>query len=287
MCPLLPAPVHQLVSRALGGPIADLAPTYGGFSNLTLFATVGGRRCVIKAATTPAKRADVRREAALLPLLAAQGLPSPPLLAFAEDADWSVAVTAALPGRNGLQLLADAPEALPAIYEALGAALALSHRAVLSASLPQMLLAERVAEALDALGSLGLPPALYNSLAAPIWQAQGGLVHGDVGLHNLLWDGQRLSLLDWEWASHGPPMLDMAWLRWTISWRGLPTSLWPRFVASYAAAGGATALDPPIIGALMLGQIGLILVRVADQPAAYAEWLRRLDWTLALIGARA
>jgi aminoglycoside phosphotransferase (APT) family kinase protein len=280
---LLPPPVAALAARALGEPIGELAPTYGGFSNLTLFATVGGRRCVIKAASTPTKQADVRREAALLPLLAAAGLPSPPLLAFAEDADWSVALTAALPGRNGLQLLADAPEALPAIFEALGPALATSHRALLRDALPHMALAERVAEAQAALASRGLPQPLYASLADALWQAPGGLVHGDVGLHNLLWDGQRLSLLDWEWASLGPPLLDLAWLRWTIRWRGLPESLWRRFAASYAAAGGAAVLDPPALATLALGQIGLIMVRVADQPAAYAEWLRRLDWTLAWV----
>jgi len=35
------------------------------------------------------------------------------------------------------------------------------------------------------------------------------LVHGDLTFENLLWDGEHLALLDFEWARPGPPDLDL------------------------------------------------------------------------------
>jgi aminoglycoside phosphotransferase (APT) family kinase protein len=61
------------------------------------------------------------------------------------------------------------------------------------------------------------------------------LLQGDVGLHNMLVDGDRLTaLVDWEAATVGPPARDLgaAWLA------GTALMAWPEFVASYRAAGG-------------------------------------------------
>jgi hypothetical protein len=49
--------------------IQDIRPTSGGFSNLTLAATIDGQGCIVKAASTPLKRDDVRHEAQVLALL--------------------------------------------------------------------------------------------------------------------------------------------------------------------------------------------------------------------------
>ena len=61
------------------------------------------------------------------------------------------------------------------------------------------------------------------------------LLQGDVGLHNMLVEGDRITaLVDWEAAAVGPPAREMA-----AAWPAA-TALtgWPEFVEVYVAAGG-------------------------------------------------
>ncbi len=61
------------------------------------------------------------------------------------------------------------------------------------------------------------------------------LLQGDVGLHNTLVDGGRITaLVDWEAATIGPPSRELAaaWLAATA------LTTWPVFVDAYRAAGG-------------------------------------------------
>jgi aminoglycoside phosphotransferase (APT) family kinase protein len=281
---MLPEPIQKLTQQALG-TIAHFEPTSGGFSNQSWYATIGAQQCVIKAATLPAKREDVRHEALLLPLLALHSLPTPRLLAFVEDDDWSVAITERLRGQHGLALLADTMTDLVPLYQRLGGALAVTHQLTLPTGRELQPLEERCRLARVALVAAAVPPVLKQALEKGLTilaeQGQQVLIHGDVGLHNLLWDGQRLFLLDWEWAAPGTPLLDLAWLRWTIQWRGLPQAVWQAFAKSYCVAGGSLAdLTAAVAKPLMLAQIGLILARVADQPTAVAEWVRRGEWTM-------
>src|SRR3954463_7219755 len=103
---MLPAPIINLLQAAFPGqPIGDFAATSGGFSNQTAIATIGARRCVIKAASAALKRADLRREATLLRLLQANDLPIPTLLALVEDHEWTITVTRWLAGEHGLAVL--------------------------------------------------------------------------------------------------------------------------------------------------------------------------------------
>jgi aminoglycoside phosphotransferase (APT) family kinase protein len=63
------------------------------------------------------------------------------------------------------------------------------------------------------------------------------IVHGDVGLHNLLVDGDRVSVvLDWERAHLGDPTEDLVYLRPTLD--GVLD--WDEFMAAYLAAGGTS-----------------------------------------------
>lgn len=283
---LLPPDVRDLLAGAFADtPITAVTPTFGGFSNLTVAATIGEQACVIKAATRLTKRADVRREARLLGILAARGLPTPHLLRLIDAAEWTIAVTAAAPGLNGLLVLQQNAAVLPQLYRLLGGALAQVHQVTLPDD-DDVSLAQRVLATSAQLPQLALDPPLHTILAAslehPIWRAEPiHLVHGDLGLHNLLWDGAQLTLLDWEWASRGPSLLDLAWLRWTLRWRDLPDSLWAAFAHAYAAAAPFAALDAAAARALMLGQIAMILGRVRGQPVA-AEWQRRARWTQGL-----
>ena len=61
------------------------------------------------------------------------------------------------------------------------------------------------------------------------------LVHGDLGFHNFLVDGERLvALLDWELAHLGHPAEDLGYIRGWVE-KMLP---WSRFLDAYHAAGG-------------------------------------------------
>jgi aminoglycoside phosphotransferase (APT) family kinase protein len=278
-----PPVLALLASMFPGAPITDLAPTTGGFSHHTAYVTIGGRCCVVKAARAASRRADVRREARILQQLRGSGLPAPALLALAEGDDWTVEVQSYIAGAHGLQVLAGAPADLDQVFGALGRLLARVHSTPLAAPSPQLLF-ERASALADLEVDADLRAALAASLGHPVWErASPRLVHGDAGLHNLLWDGRITALLDWEWAGWGEPLLDLAWIYWTMRWRNLPGHLWQAFLDAYgsgpAVAAGTT---PGALRALALGQIAGILKRSQDEPAAWAEWLRRAHWTLAL-----
>lgn len=268
-----------------GQPVDELAPTVGGYSHQTLHVTIGGERCVLKLASEPLKRAALRHEARVLALIAPLALPAPRVLACAENEEATLMVTRALPGENGIQLLGSAPEALGEVYHTLGQVVARIHAAPLAPPDPALLLAARLERMRPALAALPLDDALravlVQSLAHPAWPAAPRLLHGDLGLHNILWDGRRIALLDWEWASWGAPLLDLAWLAWTLRWRKLPEALWHAFLGGYGP-GAAQAGDVPAdsLRQLALGQIAMILVRSQPNAAAFAEWERRARWTL-------
>ena len=61
------------------------------------------------------------------------------------------------------------------------------------------------------------------------------LVQGDVGLHNMLIEGDRLTaLVDWEAATVGPPARELA-----AAWPAATALMaWPEFLKAYRAAGG-------------------------------------------------
>jgi aminoglycoside phosphotransferase (APT) family kinase protein len=61
------------------------------------------------------------------------------------------------------------------------------------------------------------------------------LLQGDVGLHNMLVDGDRITaLVDWEAATVGPPARELA-----AAWPAATALMdWPGFAAAYEAAGG-------------------------------------------------
>ena len=286
---MLPAQVIDLLRAAFAGqPIADVTATSGGFSNITAIATIGAERCAIKAAAIGLKRADLRREARALTLLASSGLPIPMLVALLEDHAWTVVVSRFAAGEQGLAVLARAPERLGSLYHELGQLLAALHRTPITTIDSELLLAERARLLLDLLPTLpieaDLRAALVASLRHPIWRSNHmSLVHGDAGLHNLLWDGRVTALLDWEWAGYGPPLIDLAWLYWTIRWRELGPAVWESFLAGYGRGPAlASPGSPAALRALALGQIAGILARVLEQPDAWHEWLRRLRWTLGL-----
>jgi aminoglycoside phosphotransferase (APT) family kinase protein len=282
---MLPQPALNLLTHTFGAPPGDLAPTFGGFSHHSALAMIGGQRCVVKAADSTPKRADLRHEARVLALLPGSGLPAPALIALAEDAHWTIEVLEFAPGANGLSVLAHAPADLERVYGALGRTLAMVHGTAVAPPAQDVLLAERARRLCAALADLPLDAelraALVSGLEQPAWRSPKiSLVHGDAGIHNLLWDGRITALLDWEWAGWGDPLIDLAWLWWTIRWRALPGQLWQAVLAGYTAERPAPDADPAALRSLALGQIAGILTRTHGQDAAWAEWLRRAHWTV-------
>jgi aminoglycoside phosphotransferase (APT) family kinase protein len=66
------------------------------------------------------------------------------------------------------------------------------------------------------------------------------VVHGDVGLHNLLVDGGRVTaLVDWELAHLGSPAEDLARMRPLVEF--MTPGGWDDFIAEYRGAGGPDA----------------------------------------------
>jgi aminoglycoside phosphotransferase len=284
----LPEPARALLRRCFPGEEpTDLRPTSGGYSHLSVAAAIGGRPCLIKAATLPLRRADLRREGAALDLLSGRALAAPARLAGADGDGWTVLVCGLLPGQPGQSLYAGPPGALPPAYRALGAALARLH-AIVPEHRPadDLDLGARVARAAAALPALPLPADLRGPLAAalahPRWRPHAlRLTHGDAGLHNVLWDGRDVALVDWEWAGWADPLRDLAWLAWTLRFRDLPPELWAELVGAYGRPAGDPAPDGAALHALALGQIADILLRAHGGPA-WEEWLRRARWTLGL-----
>lgn len=285
---MLPEATLPLLAAAFPSQeIELLAPTAGGFSHPSAFLAIGGRRCVAKAAEAAPKRAGLRYEAAVLGALAGHGVAAPALVALCENAEWTVEVLAALLGEPGIACYGRAPAEQDSALAALAGLLAATHAAPLTpvagARLP-----ERAAELLAQMPALDLDAvvrgALASALAQPIWRAESAnLVHGDAGLHNLLWHPATPALLDWEMAAWGTPLLDLAWVWWTLCWRDVPAARWHGFLAAYRAAGGVRlSARGEEMQALALGQIAGLLVRSQGQPAALAEWQRRAAWSLAL-----
>jgi aminoglycoside phosphotransferase (APT) family kinase protein len=282
---MLPQPVVELLQSCFPEPLpAQLTPTVGGFSHLAARLNLGGRAYVVKAADAPRKRADLRHEATLLRLLQGTGLPVPMLVALAEDEAWTVEVQEQIDGEPGVVCYNERAPELPRIAQALGVLLARIHSLPLAPPDEAALLqAARVAQIQQLLPQLDLAGdlqvLLQAVLAHSIWQQGSCLVHGDAGIHNILWDGQRVALLDWEWSAWGTPLADLAWVAWTLRWRQVEPVVWQAFVAGYGPLPPAFD-DAELRRTLVLGQMAAILPRVQHMPPIRAEWLRRIAWTL-------
>jgi aminoglycoside phosphotransferase (APT) family kinase protein len=104
------------------------------------------------------------------------------------------------------------------------------------------------------------------------------VLHNDLGFHNFLVDGERLSaILDWELAHIGNPAADLGYIR---DWVGQMTS-WSRFMEAYRKAGGpdidAATLDfytlwcgVRLYCLLLQARAGVAMGMVQDTEITYA-----------------
>jgi len=208
---------------------------------------------------------SVTAEAPLLQLLHSSGLPVPrPVLA---EADTSVlgggfVIMTEVPGSRAGELFAelnDLTRLHPKLVHELASVLARVHRLRSIPGGPSLPGSFDPGAATDDLvrkfaqGWHGLPKP-RDSIATELgfsWLLANPLppgrpscvVHGDVGLHNILVEEGHLSaLLDWELARVGDPAEDIGYCLAPVL---RPLIQWPEFVAEYTAAGGdVRACDP-------------------------------------------
>ncbi|NRQ35756.1 phosphotransferase [Nonomuraea sp. NN258] len=109
-----------------------------------------------------------------------------------------------------------------------------------------------------------------------------GIVHGDYGPQNLLFDPatfEATAILDWEWAHPGAPVEDLAWCEWIVRMHHPEhAALLDRFFTAYAAT------VPPWSErqAAMLSRCRALLDFCARwEPGGGGEklWRERLDLT--------
>lgn len=219
----LPVSVHAAVERILGDAVVEARSQVAGFSPGTAdrIRTRSGRQAFVKAATAALNEQTVqlhRREVAVAAALPAE-VPAPRLLGAHDDGQWVALVYEDIEGRHpatpwteaelaaalaALDRLAavDVPPVLRRVLPATGADLAydLAGWQRLAAD-PPAGLDPWAREHLDRLCELADP--------APAALAGDRLVHTDVRADNLLVrpDG-RMILIDWPWASLGPPWFD-------------------------------------------------------------------------------
>jgi aminoglycoside phosphotransferase (APT) family kinase protein len=281
---VVPRPIRAYLDEL--GEVGRIRPTVGGFSNTTFTTTLNGLPVVVKANTDETKRADLRREAAVLRYLADTEIPAPVLVSadhdIGEDDDlWSVVIVEAIEAEAGMSVVQRGDEVDLALgARQIGRLLGTVHGLPLS----PVDVREEVGLDLAARWSAdrravaGLVDA-NTGLTHPALRVGVTLVHGDAGFHNTLWrEGKLVGLIDWEFAGYGNPLADAAWAWWTMTFRRLPASVWEAFVDGYRAERlGLLGWTPEVIAEFLRAQMFSLLARTAPDGSARKEWLRRLD----------
>lgn len=103
------------------------------------------------------------------------------------------------------------------------------------------------------------------------------LVHGDLGFHNFLVDGEELTaLLDWELAHLGHPAEDLGYAR---AWVGKMMP-WEQFLSAYHAAGGPDSGSFAIDFYTLWGGVRLYALLLQARAAIVGGFLRDCEIAL-------
>jgi aminoglycoside phosphotransferase (APT) family kinase protein len=222
---------------------------------------------------------EVAREIMVAPLVAAEGVRTPPLVAFDVAAGFAPRpytiyrwVEGALLGESPRD-----PRELAAAYHALGGELARIAR-VDPARLPDLqrrALFDPRAQIQRALVAGAMTPAAADEVTAwlatlePILgaPARETFVHRDIHPWNLMIDaaGELVAIIDWGDASIGDPALELA---------GMPLVALPDMLAGYRAGGGV--VDRALIARAIWGGIALAAWELRElDPAVFdRRWWR-------------
>ena len=109
------------------------------------------------------------------------------------------------------------------------------------------------------------------------------LTHGDYGIHNVLFTNDNsITILDWEWAEWGNPLMDLGWVCWftKLHYPHHSAILNAIFTNEYKIH-SSVELSSDKLKAYCLYKVWKILNKVTRAPEEVRqEWVRRLRWTL-------
>jgi aminoglycoside phosphotransferase (APT) family kinase protein len=287
---MVPSSLAERVEALLGHPVRTAQAAVGGHSNLVF--VVGD--VVVKAASSDVKRADVAREIQLLRGLDGLGCAAPTLVGASVDEEWTVLATIRSTGTPGPSRLHDLQhdESAAVVFGTLLGRLLRSVHGCAPQPVPGPLY-ERVGLLSDAAARLEaieladpIRGLLNQALHHPIHARGVAFLHGDPGLHNVMLEhvtdrtGTKLrigALLDWELAGWGNALSDLAWVHWTLWFRGLLRAAWPAFVDAYGPwAFRALGWEQEYVRACVLAQMAVLLVRTDASTAVREVWLERI-----------
>jgi aminoglycoside phosphotransferase (APT) family kinase protein len=289
---LLPPGLCDRLEYVLGHPVRAAKSTMGGHSNL-VFAVDD---VVVKAATTPLKRADLNREIKLLQALDGLGCLAPTLVGSHVDEEWTLLATTLVGGDPGprhlVELQGDAKRGM--VYGMLmGRLLRAVHGAAPKPPVgPLFNRVDLIAEAVTILPEIDLSDAMRADLLTacenPVHARGVSFLHGDPGLHNVLLEEvmdakgtpalKITGLVDWELGGWGNPVADLAWLHWTMWLRGLQRCGWGKCISMYGDwAVRAIGWDEAEVRACILAQMAILLVRTDDGTAVRNVWIDRIQ----------
>lgn len=279
-------PFHRLAAR-LGGRLLAASPLAGGVSATTtlLEVDVGGqtRRFVARQPGWENRSLVVRRDFRLLERLRHRGLPVPEPILMDPEGELAGRPTLILDYLEG-ELDLD-PADLPGLVGRLAAQLAAIH-ATPSDDLRALVrdrdahiaavLADPPARMDETVDEAGVRAVLARGRPGP--GNRPGLLHGDFWPGNVLWkDGEISGVIDWEGASWGDPLYDVAITRLDMLWAYGPEAM-AGFTDAYARAAPAVDLAAlpwfDLVAALRpAGEVSR-WAAPADDPPAYARRMR-------------
>lgn len=297
------------------GPVRDVRSLVGGTQNLILRFTAGGRDLVLR--RPPPDRASgektIQREAIVLAALSDSDVPHPQFRGLCEDRGiigGTFLVTDEVDGFNATNVMPGRAATDPEFRHKMGIALIDGLAALAAVPIDAGAITtlgridgfvdrqvDRWAAQLasyDALPGWIGPDALGPVGAVGDWlrdnrpaEQRAGLMHGDYHIANVLYradDGALAAILDWELATLGDPMLDLARLItvWPNArnegllslkvepWDGFPSA--EEMIDRYAARTGRSLASLPWFMVLACYKFGIILEGThARAHAGYAD----------------
>lgn len=293
-------------SRGLGrGPIRELTPLAGGTQNVVVRFRRGTDEFVLRRPPWHPRAESNRtilREAQVLRALSGSAVPHPQMLAVCEDAAvlgttfYLMPHVAGFNATSGLpQMQRDSPQMRHqmglALVEAAVELAALDHRkaGLDTFGRPEGFLerqTERWRQQLESYGRYANWPgpadipgiegvARWLEQSLPKGSYRSGILHGDYHIGNVLYrlDSPRLAaIVDWELATIGDPLLDLAWLvaTWPDDtgflpnpalrvqpWEGFPSAT--ELIAHYAQCSGRDLQSVAWYVVLACFKLGIIL----------------------------
>lgn len=216
---LVPEPHREAARRGLAqvfgvGAAGDLTPLAGGRSGaLTFRADADGRSAVVRVVVNPMPFNDPVRQFAMMATAAADGVA--PEVYFA-DPQAGVVISAFIPNTTvGLALRAD-----HGLFASLGAMLRRLHDGPAGPEFLDVFSCIDGGLAVIESAQQQLPPLMVEYLArfeeiraALQPHMTLGASHNDLNPGNILFDGTRLWIVDWESAWQNDPMQDLATIR--------------------------------------------------------------------------